>query len=239
MRRWLPVHVMSIVIIALLLVSIQWVFAQSASPTATKQPPTPTPESVESLATATFTPLPTTARASATPTGTRAATATPTPTIAATPILTEQTYTVVSGDRLVNIAQDFGLTVACIAAANNIANPDLIYVGQELLITPNCTSGSGGGVVTSPLSNSSDTQFCRFDRNAGRVATSDSYVVQAGDSLDFIACDFGVELQCLKDSNPQLEGLSFIMPGQVLTINFSCPIWRDSSLPQPTATAAG
>ncbi|MCA0455074.1 MAG: LysM peptidoglycan-binding domain-containing protein [Chloroflexi bacterium] len=206
---------------------------------------TPTPESAEGLFTPTFTPLPTNANA-ATATATLRVTATVTPAATGTagptavPTLGgETTYTVVRGDRLARIAQSYGLTVACIAAANNIVNPDLIYVGQQLLITPNCTSSSGGGVVSDiPPSTGIDPQACQFDRNPGRVTSGDTYVVQYGDALDFIACDFGIELQCLKDSNPQLGGLSRLVPGQTLNINFSCPIWRDSTLP-PLPTPAG
>ncbi len=207
---------------------------------------TPTPESIESLVTATFTPLPTNASSGTTtptPTATVRATGTPstpsvTGTVTLTPVPTlgaDTTYVVVSGDRLANIAQSYGLTVACIATANNIINPDLIYVGQQLLISANCTSSSGGGVVSNiPPSTGVDPQACQFDRNPGRISSGDSYIVQYGDALDFIACDFGIELQCLKDSNPQLGGLSRLVPGQTLNINFSCPMWRDSSLPLPT-----
>lgn len=202
---------------------------------------TPTPESIESVVTATFTPLPTNASGT-TPTPTRTPAPTGTPSAAGTisPTLVptlgaDVTYVVVSGDRLANIAQSYGLTVACIAAANNIINPDLIYIGQQLLISANCTSSSGGGVVSNiPPSTGVDPQACRFDRNPGRITSGNTYVVQYGDALDFIACDFGIELQCLKDSNPQLGGLSSLVPGQTLNINFSCPIWRDSSLPVPT-----
>lgn len=43
-------------------------------------------------------------------------------------------YTVVSGDTLTAIAARFGTTVAAIVRANNISNPNLIYVGQRLVI---------------------------------------------------------------------------------------------------------
>lgn len=69
------------------------------------------------------------------------------------------TYVVVSGDNLSRIAQRFGTTVAAIVAANNIANPSLIYAGQVLVIpvggsTPAPSGGgsapSGGGTGTNP-----------------------------------------------------------------------------------------
>lgn len=45
-----------------------------------------------------------------------------------------KTYTVKPGDTLSAIALKFGTTVAAIVAANNIANPNLIQVGQVLVI---------------------------------------------------------------------------------------------------------
>jgi LysM repeat protein len=44
------------------------------------------------------------------------------------------TYTVRPGDTLTAIAAQFNSSVPAIAAANNIANPDLISVGQVLTI---------------------------------------------------------------------------------------------------------
>ncbi|MFK0289953.1 GH25 family lysozyme [Streptomyces sp. NPDC090442] len=44
------------------------------------------------------------------------------------------TYTVRSGDTLSGIAARYGTTVAKLAAANHIANPDRIYAGQTLKI---------------------------------------------------------------------------------------------------------
>ncbi|MCO5189894.1 MAG: LysM peptidoglycan-binding domain-containing protein [Anaerolineae bacterium] len=43
-------------------------------------------------------------------------------------------YVVQPGDYLGKIAQEYGTTVAAIAAANNIANVNLLYVGQQLVI---------------------------------------------------------------------------------------------------------
>jgi LysM repeat protein len=46
------------------------------------------------------------------------------------------TYVIQIGDTLYKIAVRHGLTVAQLAAANNIANPSLIYAGQTLTIPP-------------------------------------------------------------------------------------------------------
>lgn len=70
-------------------------------------------------------------------------TATPAPVVTATPPpTTGGTYTVQAGDSLYRIATRFGVTAQAIVAANGIANPNLIYVGQVLRIP-------GGG--TSPV----------------------------------------------------------------------------------------
>jgi LysM repeat protein len=45
-----------------------------------------------------------------------------------------RTYTIKAGDTLYSIAIKFGTTVAAIATANNIANPNQIVVGQVLII---------------------------------------------------------------------------------------------------------
>lgn len=46
----------------------------------------------------------------------------------------EATYTVKRGDTLSGIARKYGITVAALAAANSIDNPNLIHVGQVLKI---------------------------------------------------------------------------------------------------------
>lgn len=57
--------------------------------------------------------------------------------VAPTPTPTGQVvYVVEWGDTLWEIARRYGTTVDAIAARNNIPNPDLIYVGQRLVIPP-------------------------------------------------------------------------------------------------------
>jgi LysM repeat protein len=61
---------------------------------------------------------------------------TPAPTVtpAATPAPTPTVYIVRSGDQLSRIAKKYGVTVAAIQAANSIKDPNLIRVGQKLII---------------------------------------------------------------------------------------------------------
>lgn len=46
----------------------------------------------------------------------------------------QPTYSVQSGDTLTAIAQRFSVTVAALVSANSIGNPDLIHIGQVLII---------------------------------------------------------------------------------------------------------
>jgi lipoprotein-anchoring transpeptidase ErfK/SrfK len=55
-------------------------------------------------------------------------------------------YTIVSGDTLAAIAAAYGLTVADLVAANDLADPDLLFVGQTLSIP---VSGDPSRPVTS------------------------------------------------------------------------------------------
>jgi LysM repeat protein len=53
-------------------------------------------------------------------------------------------HVVQRGQTLASIALRYGTTVAAISSANGIRNPNLIYVGQRLVI-PSSTGGGGGG----------------------------------------------------------------------------------------------
>jgi LysM repeat protein len=55
---------------------------------------------------------------------------------APTPTATARTYVVKRGDQLGRIAASFGVTLQALQAANGIANPNLIFAGQKLVIPP-------------------------------------------------------------------------------------------------------
>jgi LysM repeat protein len=172
------------------------------------------PETTES---ALVTPTPETVTATPTPR--------PVPTQAA---LEDQSYIVVPGDRLSKIAEAFEVPMACIVRANRIANPDLIFIGQRLLIPGNCQAGGGGDITADALTTG---RTCQFDRYAGRTAPNGVYTIRAGDTLDFIACDFGISLQCLKESNPEIVNNKRLGIGDEVTINLACPPWDGAVIP--------
>jgi lysozyme len=83
--------------------------------------------------------IPSQSAAAATPnptsTATKPATPKPSATQSASPTASTRTYTVVAGDSLWSIAVKFGVTVASLQVANQITNPNLLRIGQVLVIS--------------------------------------------------------------------------------------------------------
>jgi len=158
----------------------------TAAQTPQAEEPTETPTEPPTEAAATATPLPT---ATAT---TEPATAVPTvaPTATTAPA-GPTTYIVQPGDNLFRIALRHGTTVEAIAAANGIANPQLIYVGQELVIPSGSTGVPSTGATT--------------------------YIVQPGDNLFRIALRYNMSYRLLAEYNG-ISNPSSIYVGQVLQI---------------------
>ena len=105
------------------------------------------------------------------------------------------TYTVVAGDTLGAIAARYGTTVATLAALNHLANPNLIYVGQVLLV-PGRTSSRAP--------------------SWGAPAGS-TYTVVAGDTLGAIAARYGTTVATLAAVN-HLANPNLLYVGQVLVL---------------------
>lgn len=99
--------------------------------------PSPTPTPGAALAVA-ATARPTSTPAPYTPAPTATPTVTPTPVV----------YRIASGDTLLKIAQQFGVSVAGIQDANGITDPRSLRVGQELLIPVEEAKESAAGTPT-------------------------------------------------------------------------------------------
>jgi peptidoglycan DL-endopeptidase LytE len=105
-------------------------------------------------------------------------------------------YTVVAGDTLRDIAARYGLDTLALALANNLANPDLIYPGDQLVIP------ATGAISDAPL-----------------VQELITVVVQPGDTIRDIAARHGVLMSAIIDYAPNnLANPDLIFPEQVLTI---------------------
>lgn len=109
-------------------------------------------------------------------------------------------YTVKAGDTLSGIANNYQTTVNTLARLNNLANPNLIYVGQRLLVQQAATP--------------SQPQTTTPSTSTTTVAT---YTVKAGDTLGQIAANHQTSVNQLVQLN-KLANPNLIYVGQVLTI---------------------
>ena len=90
-----------------------------------------------------------------------------------------KTYTVVRGDTLSGIAKRFNTTVNYLAKLNNIANVNLIYVGQVLKITETVTVSSSGSGSSSGSSGSGSSSTNKTTSSTATKATIDAFGLQA------------------------------------------------------------
>ena len=104
------------------------------------------------------------------------------------------TYTVQRGDTLWALARRYNTSIAAIASANGIANPNLIITGQRLSI-PGASSSSG----------------------AAPSGGGTRHTVVRGDTLSAIAARYGSSVSAIARANG-IANPNLIYPGQVFTI---------------------
>ncbi len=109
-------------------------------------------------------------------------------------------HTVAEGETLSYVAGLYGVTVQLLAEANDIANPNLIFVGQVLHIG----GGDAGGSDPAPGGGS-------------------TYEVRPGDTLSAISQQSGVSVEALQEANG-LADSNFIVVGQQLIIPSPVPV---------------
>ena len=98
-------------------------------------------------------------------------------------------HTVIAGDTLGNLAQQYGVTIEAIAAANNLANIHTLDVGQQLLI---------------PLSGDTGEEEPGAEEAPGGEETGAEervHIVRAGDSLFRIGQQYGFTIEELATYN--------------------------------------
>src|SRR5262245_34700843 len=105
-------------------------------------------------------------------------------------------HIVQAGETLTSIANHYGVTIDAIVAANKLASPDAIYVGQKLIIPLGGSGGASNGTVP-------------------QSSVPGTYTVQPGDTLIGIAEKFGVSVDDLMKAN-KITDPALIQIGQVL-----------------------
>ncbi len=99
-------------------------------------------------------------------------------------------YVVQRGDTLADIAAEHDTTVSALAEANGITDPNLIYVGQELVIPGRGNTAAGKPIV---------------------------HVVAPGETLAAISRKYSTSIRALVDTN-RLTNPNLLRIGQTLTI---------------------
>lgn len=159
-------------------------------------------------------------------------------------------YVVKGGDTLSTVAEAQGTTVAALIEANDISNPDRIYVGQELIIPGSDTYVVGPGDTLGGIAQKTGTTVAvlseangitnpnrlyvgtrlqltvpdhTFTTETGHATT---YVVQTGDTLGGIAARYNTSVSSLVELN-RLANANLIRIGAVLVIDapgWLCPV---------------
>ena len=134
-------------------------------------------------------------------------------------------YTVQSGDTLSGIALKFSTTSNKLAQLNSISNPNLIYVGQRLLVNQSSNSNSSSSGQSSSTTTNTET-------------SSASYTVKSGDTLSGIASQYNTTVNQIVSLN-QLSNPNLIYVGQVLKLKNSQTTNSSSSSSSTAATTVG
>ncbi len=111
---------------------------------------------------------------------------------------TTEVYIVQKGDMLSQLAVDFDTTTATLVQMNNLSNPDVLYVGQELRVP----AGRGASITTT--------------KSTGSIQKGGTYTIQKGDTLSEISLAAGVSINDLRSLN-NIKG-DVIMAGDTLDI---------------------
>jgi LysM repeat protein len=99
---------------------------------------------------------------------------------------TTATHVVTAGETLAGIAGQYGASVDSLVAANGLTNPNLIRVGQQILITANPASGPAPAPEVIP---------------PAPVEPGATHVVAAGETLASIAAQHGTTVETIAAAN--------------------------------------
>lgn len=140
---------------------------------------------------------------------------------AAAPADNRPRHIVQPGDSLSHIAQEHGLSLAAIMQANQIDNPDSIYVGQELIIPARV--GVIGELAQNASENEEVNEVQAPPQPIGRPRSGFFYyTVKPGDNLSELAREFNSTLLALLEYN-DLPNTDTVYAGLELRIPYGPP----------------
>jgi lipoprotein-anchoring transpeptidase ErfK/SrfK len=126
-------------------------------------------------------------------------------------------HVVQRGETLGHISQRYSVSIANLTAANSIANPNLIYAGQRLVIPG---AGNSAAVVAAPTTSGG----------------SALHVVQRGENLFRIALQYNVDMNSIVSAN-NIANPNSIYAGQRLHIPGSTGAVTVAPAPAPAVVA--
>jgi LysM repeat protein len=125
------------------------------------------------------------------------------------------TYVVQTGDNLTRLSARFGTTIPAILSANKIASPNLVFVGQSLIIP---AAAPKPDVVESPTTPAPTADAAPENvADAPNAEVAATYTVKAGDSAITIARQLGVNVDELLTANGVVNR-NRVYVGQVLMV---------------------
>lgn len=157
---------------------------------------------------------------------------------------TASTYTVKPGDTLWHIATTHGLKLGELINLNNVNINDIIYPGQVLTLSskassqPTSSANSQQATVTSSSSNAATVASSSNTQEVTPVtssASTGSYTVKSGDTLNNISKATGVPVATLAGSN-NIKNINAIYPGQILALSSSTAAASTSTTTTPAQT---
>lgn len=122
-----------------------------------------------------------------------------------------------NGDTLWSIAQKYNLSVDLILATNNIANSELISIGQEMKIPSHKNAVAETNIISQPVIDKKNNNI-NNNINQPEKAKPIVYTVKAGDNLWNISRKYGVSVEVIIEVN-NLRDKDFLSLGQKLEIS--------------------
>jgi len=130
-------------------------------------------------------------------------------------------HIVKKGDTLWSIARQYNLSLDLILATNNIANSELISIGQEMKIPSHKNAVAETNIVNQAVVNENDSNNSNSsisnNINPPEKAEPIVYTVKAGDNLWNISRKYGVSVEVIIDVN-NLRDKDLLSLGQKLEI---------------------